>query len=351
MKADYLIVGQGIAGSVLALTLHNAGRKVVVLSKDHLSSSSAVAAGVYNPFNFRRSIPTWEARTACPVAQDFYSSAEVQLNAKFHDAKKIIRVFGDAQEQERWNSYLKGNDPAFATAELIAPELADAIHAPFGYGLLTGGGVVNTGAFLYAVREFFRSLNQYRDEVFHPELLQTADGTVTYDNRIQARQVVFCEGHLAAGNSLFSHVPVAPSKGEVLHVEIPGLQLTHVLNGPVYLAPLGHDLYVCGATFNPGVADEIITDKAREELSAKLSSMIRLPFRIVSQFAGVRPAGRDRKPVIGRSMLRPELAIFNGMGSKGVLMSPWLAQQLVNHLENGAELQKEISVQRFKHPV
>lgn len=351
MKADYLIIGQGIAGSVLALTLHNQGRKVVVMSKDHLSSSSAVAAGVYNPFNFRRSIPTWEARTACAMAQSFYSSAEGLLNAKFHAAKKIIRVFGDAEEKHRWNTYLHGMDPVFASEEVITPDLEKAVHTPFGYGILNGGGVVNTGAFLYAVREFFLSQHQYCDEVFHADLLQISDGTVTYDNRIHARQVVFCEGHLATGNSLFSHVPVAPSKGEVLHVEIPGLQLTDVLNGPVYLAPLGHDLYVCGATFNPGVADEIITDKAREELSAKLSSMIRLPFRVVSQFAGVRPAGRDRKPVIGRSVIRPELAIFNGMGSKGVLMSPWLAQQLVNHLENGTELQKEISAQRFKLPV
>jgi glycine oxidase len=351
VKVDYLIVGQGIAGSVLALTLHNQGKKVMVLSKDNLSSSSAVAAGVYNPFNFRRSIPTWEARTACPVARAFYSSAETLLGAKFHSAKKIIRVFGNAEEQQRWNDYLNGDDPVFAAAETIRPELAGAMQAPFGYGILTGGGVVNTGAFLYAVREFFLSLNQYRDEVFHAELLQVSDGGVMYDNRIHATQVVFCEGHLAARNPLFAHFPVAPSKGEVLHVEIPGLNLTDVINGPVYLAPLGHDLYICGATYNPGAHDEVITGKAREELSAKLSSMLRLPFRIVSQFAGVRPAGRDRKPVIGRSVIQPELAVFNGMGSKGVLMSPWLAQQLVNHLENGAELQKEISVQRFKHPV
>ena len=53
-------------------------------------------------------------------------------------------------------------------------------------------------------------------------------------------------------NGLFSDVHLAPTKGEVVHVSIPDLNLTEILHGPVYLSPLGNDLYVCGATFDPG---------------------------------------------------------------------------------------------------
>lgn len=348
VKADYIIIGQGIAGSVLALSLHKRGRKVVVLSKEQLSSSSAVAAGVYNPFNFRRSIPTWQARIACPMAATFYREAEQLLGAKFHETKKIIRVFGDAAEQQRWNEFLTGDDVVFASTERADTQLEKNIRGPYGYGVLNGGGVINTGSFLFAVKEFFRARNEYRDEEFIPELLEIRNEDVVYDERIAAKQVIFCEGHLAANNRFFPDLPIAPSKGEVLHVSIPGLDLKDVMNGAVYLAPLGNELYVCGATFNPGIADESITIKAREELQRKLESMISLPFRIESQFAGVRPAGRDRKPLLGRSRQFQNVAIFNGMGSKGVMLSPYLAQLLVNHLESGVELPREISLQRFK---
>lgn len=347
VKFDYLIIGQGIAGSVIALELHKRGKKVIILSKENLSSSSAVAAGIYNPFNFRRSIPTWHARIACPLASDFYADAEKITDAKFHELKKIIRIFGDAEEQIRWKNYLAGDEVAFASDEMIGADIADKLIAPFGMGILTGGGVLNTAAFMYAVKEYFSVRNEYSDEIFNGNIEFIRD-EIIYDDKLSARKIIFCEGHLAKENPYFPNLPIAPSKGEMLHVSIPGLNLDDVINGPVYLAPLGNDLYTCGATYAPGKSDEKITEESRKELISKLESMIRLPFRAESQFAGVRPAGRDRKPLVGTSRSNPNIAIFNGMSSKGVLLAPYLAKLLADHLENGTEIPLEISLARFK---
>lgn len=347
MKFDYFIIGQGIAGSVMALELHKRGKKVMIISKENLSASSAVAAGIYNPFNFRRSIPTWHARIACPLASEFYSHAENITHAQFHVLKKIIRIFGDAEEQVRWKNYLAGDDVAYASGEMIDADIADKLIAPFGMGILTGGGVLNTASFMYAVKEYFSARNEYRDEAFAGNI-EFSNDEITYEDKLSARKIIFCEGHLAAENPFFPNLPIAPSKGEMMHVSIPGLNLDDVINGPVYLAPLGNDLYTCGATYAPGKSDERITEDARAELITKLESMIRLPFRSESQFAGVRPAGRDRKPLVGTSRSNPNIAIFNGMSSKGVLLAPYLAKLLADHLENGAELPYEISLSRFK---
>jgi glycine/D-amino acid oxidase-like deaminating enzyme len=347
VKADYLIVGQGIAGSVLALTLHNAGKRVVIINKEGLSSSSAVAAGIYNPFNFRKGIPTRYAKEASPFANRFYTNAEQMLGAAFHSQRNIIRVFGNAEEQSRWNEYLTGTEPKFATAENADESVSKNLHAPFGTGVVSGGGVLNTGQFIYEVKNYFSDRNLYREEKFTGNL-EFSEEEVLYNGQIAAQRIIFCEGHLATENKYYPRLSIAPTKGETLHVSIPGLNCNEVINGPVYLSPLGNDLYDCGATFNPGKSDEEISQDGREELIRKLQSMIRIAFRPESHFAGVRPAGRDRKPVIGVSREQHNVAFFNGFGSKAVLLAPFLAQMLADHLENGAEILPEVNISRFK---
>lgn len=347
VKVDYLIVGQGIAGSVMALTLHNTGKRVMIINKEGLSSSSAVAAGIYNPFNFRRGIPIRFAKEACPFAAGFYKDAEHLLGTSFHSPKNIVRVFGSDEEKASWNNYISQHDAVFATENQATPDVADKLNAPFGTGILTGGGVVNTGVFIYAVKNYFAERNLYRDEKF-TDNLEFSEGELLYNGEVSARAIIFCDGHLALENKYYPRLSIAPTKGETLHVSIPALNVNDIIHGSVYLSPLGNDLYDCGATFNPGKSDEEISEAGRDELINKLQSMMRISFRAESQFAGVRPAGRDRKPLIGVSREQEKLAFFNGFGSKAVLLAPFLAQMLVDHLENGAKIAPEFNVARFK---
>lgn len=347
LRTDYLIVGQGLAGSILALTLHNAGKRVMIINKDGLSSSSAVAAGIYNPFNFRRSKPIRFAREASTSAFNFYTNAEQLLGVKFHSNKNIVRVFGSAEEKANWNSYVSQEGSMFATSNQVGSDVAEKLIAPFGTGTLTGGGAINTGAFLYAIRNYFADRNLYRDEIFSDNL-EFSEEELLYNGEISARTVIFCDGHLAGKNKYYPRLSIAPTKGETLHVSIPDLKVNDIINGSVYLSPLGNDLYDCGATFNPGKTDEEISVEGRDELIDKLRRMIRITFRAESQFAGVRPAGRDRKPMIGVSREQQKLAFFNGFGGKAVLLAPFLAQMLVDHLEKGAEMAPEFNASRFK---
>ena len=347
VKANYLIVGQGIAGSAMAIELLRRGKSVVVINKEGKSLSSNVAAGVYNPFNFRRMIPTWEAVKACRAANELYSAAEAITGATFHEKKQIVRIFPSAQERDAFIAYCAKDDGFFA-GKFIGDPLPGKVNAPHGAGTINGGGVVNTAAYMYAVQQYFAAQNAYRDEWFDSEKLIIESDKVVYDDRITTDKIVFCEGHLALENPLFPELPLAPTKGEIIHVSIPDLNLEQVLNGPVYLAPLGNDLYDCGATFNPGKADENVTPEGREELLRKLSGLLSIPFRPESQFAGVRPAGRDRKPLVGVHPVYRHVGMLNGSGSKGILLTPLLAQSLVDHMETGAEIPLECDIIRFK---
>lgn len=347
LRADYLIVGQGIAGSVMALTLEQRGKTVAIMAKPALSSSSRIAAGVYNPFNFRRSVPVWKAAEAVPGAKAFYAAAEKITSSQFHDECKVVRLFGSAEEQQEWKAYLGNGAAAFAESISQNERFGSAL-APFGFGILSGSGIVRTPEFLSSVQDYFSNRGYYLEgKCDHTQFFTTENG-VSYGSHIEAKHVIFCEGHLAKANPFFDARLIAPTKGELLHVSIPGFSQTEIINGPVYVAPLGGNEYVCGATFNPGKSDEEITPAGKDELLRKLRTVTDLPVDVVHHFAGVRPAGRDRKPVLGRSRSHPHFSIFNGFGSKAVLMAPLLAQLLADHLENGAELPREVSVGRFK---
>ena len=50
------------------------------------------------------------------------------------------------------------------------------------------------------------------------------------------------------------------------------------------------------------------------------------------QKTAVRPIIQGRKALIGRHPGHPQVAFFNGLGSKGVLRAPWIAQHLLGHL-------------------
>ena len=69
---DFLIVGQGIAGTVLTHTLLEQGKRILVIDEGNPSSCSKVAAGLYNPIVFKRLTKSWMIDELSPVAENFY---------------------------------------------------------------------------------------------------------------------------------------------------------------------------------------------------------------------------------------------------------------------------------------
>ncbi len=76
MEFDFIIVGQGIAGSVLSVSLMKEGYTVCVINNSDLSSCSSVAAGIWNPVVFKRLTKSWLADEVVPELNSFYSYAE-----------------------------------------------------------------------------------------------------------------------------------------------------------------------------------------------------------------------------------------------------------------------------------
>jgi len=66
IEYDYLVIGQGLAGSAIALQLLKRNRKFMVLDQPHQNNSSAVAAGIFNPITGKKWVKTWLAEQLFP---------------------------------------------------------------------------------------------------------------------------------------------------------------------------------------------------------------------------------------------------------------------------------------------
>jgi glycine/D-amino acid oxidase-like deaminating enzyme len=61
----------------------------------------------------------------------------------------------------------------------------------------------------------------------------------------------------------------------------------------------------------------------------------------------MRPTVIDRRPLVGRHMDFSNVYILNGLGTRGVMIAPYVADQLYNFIELGEELDPEINIYRF----
>lgn len=83
MKPDFIIAGQGLAGSLLAWFLLKQGSTILVVDDGFQASSSRVAAGIIHPITGRRLVKTWQADTLIPFAFNCYREMESTLDSKF----------------------------------------------------------------------------------------------------------------------------------------------------------------------------------------------------------------------------------------------------------------------------
>ncbi|MFD1141388.1 NAD(P)/FAD-dependent oxidoreductase [Larkinella insperata] len=346
MSADYLIVGQGVAGSVLAWTLQERGKNVVLVNAPNRPSASRVAAGIFNPLTGRKLVRTWKADELFPFLKQFYGDIEKKLNASFLHFSTIYRPYRSIEEQ---NTYLALTaDPSIA--QYIAEPVDNQSYRPFiqnPYGGLevTRAGWVDVPVFLKAIQDFFRQHDQYIEADFdHGELVINAEG-VEWRGQTYGK-LIFCEGPHAKDNPLFNWLPYNPVKGQVLDVMMDNYRVTNIVNQGIFIMPVESNLYRVGATYTWHDLDWQTTEDGKAFLEQKLQAVLKIPYRIVGQRAGIRPATKDRRPLMGLHPAHPAIGIFNGLGTKGVSLAPFWADQFADFLEGRKELDPEVNIER-----
>ncbi|PRX52375.1 NAD(P)/FAD-dependent oxidoreductase [Salegentibacter salegens] len=342
---DYIVVGLGLSGIAISRRLEERNKNFIVF-EDNSQKSSLVAGGLFNPVILKRFTLVWNANEQMKIAIPFYKEMETQLQAKIVYPIEIYRKFFSAEEQNNW---FEAADKPLLSEYLdtnLVKDINPNIPSEFSFGRVRQTGVIDTDILIKEYRNYLKNEDKIQFERFDYAALQINEDSVSY-NGISAKQIIFCEGFGMQHNPFFNYLPLRGNKGEYITIYAEALQLKEAVKSSVFIIPLGNDLYKVGATYNNQDKDPQPGEAARQELVKKITQLITCKFEVVDQSAGIRPASKDRKPMLGRHPKYKNLYCCNGFGSRGVLISPMVSKQLIEFIENEVQLPPEIDLQRF----
>lgn len=350
LSGEYVVVGHGIAGSVLSQILLNKKLSVLVIDRKRDVISSKVAAGIWNPISFRRMIFAWNASEFIQYNRDFYQKIQEEQAVQFYHPKRYFKIFNSFEEQNLWMARSAEKDyENYLSNQLLSSEIFNGIEAPFGVGELYHAGFLETTVFLDTARSV---LNQSKLllEVEEDVALQHIDfknKKIHIDeNEISYEKLIFAEGFLAQPNGLFAQAPFKSVKGEVLTLHVPELNHDAIFNKTCFACAVGNNMFKVGSNFDWNNLNNQPTPEVRKMLISKFREFCKLDFELVDHQAAVRPASIDRRPFLGEHPLYPNTYIFNGLGAKGVMMAPLMAAHFVNYISGGT-LPPEVDIARF----
>ena len=339
---DYLIVGQGLAGSAMAMALLEQGASVIVLDREDMNSASRVAAGLVTTVAGKGMNLSWRQAEYLPEAMAYYHQLEQSSGQKLFHSQELLRLFDSEKRKVKFENKIEQLEGWVAEANKEDLARWNSEHGGF---VMLQGGWLDTNAYLEVVRDILGA--RYRVDDFSSSDLTHADDGIEYRG-VSAKSIILCQGvsGLTESNNLFSHVEHRSANGEILRVKIEGQSQHQIISNNGWMVPVAKDEWRVGATYEWSDMEGETTAEGRAEVEKKLKVMTDRDYQIIDHQAGVRPIMRKSQPYVGAHPDHPRVKFFNGLGSKGVISGPSVAKHFADHLVNGTELDPELTLEK-----
>lgn len=341
---DYLIVGQGIAGTVLAFTLLRQGSSAYVVDLAQEHSTSKVAAGLFNPITGRKMNKTWLAESLFPALHEFYPWLEKEVGASFFYPTPIYVPFDSVEKQNDWLGKSASDGYEAFVKGFVPHKYEEALNGGFGGMEMKGSGFINTRTMLAACREYLVAKGILQEGFIDPLTITLHEDSISWQG-IKAKKVIFCEGVRNRLNPYFEWLDYRPAKGEILEVELANAPFKEIINRGCWLIRQEDGSFRVGSNFER-TTDPEPSYKGKEQVLEKLHALTPLAYAVKGHQAGIRPATYDRRPFIGLHPQYPPIGLFGGLGSKGTSLAPYLATHFVDYLEKDMPLMPEVELNR-----
>lgn len=336
---DFIVVGQGICGSIMAMKLLETDHNFLVVDPYEPVTSSRLAAGIVNPVTGKNFVKTWMADMFLPVAYQFYRDIESRYGIQLVNKKLIYRGLDNVEAENKWLSRTGDPDYKAYCEEFNDFEEFDSYIKPaYSYGVVKGGFQVNLKAFLDLTRSVIESKGLILKSFFDHSQLKVSEGLFEYQS-YSAKNIIFCEGYRGESNPFFKSLPFAPSKGEVLFIRIPGARFKNLIKHKIFIAHLYEDIYWAGGGYEWRAQDDSPSENQRAKFENLLDDMLKFPYEVIDHAAAIRPATKNRRPLVIRHPDIEGMYFLNGMGTKGTSMAPYFTSKLIKHIISGEPLE------------
>ena len=348
-KFDYLVVGGGLAGSVFSFLALLRAKTVFMLNEPskYGYSASQISLGTYSPITGRHNAKTWKIKELMSCLYDTFAQAKDRYNSDFLFPRNVLLPIDDTEKQNTWQAAL--SNPYYeGYLKQVSSELYhDFLKKSLEQIEIGESGYVDIKHFITCLRSELAQQGHYLEHKWYKEDTHFFEDKVIWKD-ISARHLVMCQGYRAMKEGYFTDLPFTPNKGEVLHIKMcKPHHAKHMIKKNVQLIPKGIQNFTVGSTYGKDIDNLDVTKKALNFLNERISNMVSEPYEVLEQKAAIRPSTKDRYPLIGQHPSLAQCYILNGLGSKGVVFAPYLANQLLDFIEHGHKLDPQIDLKRF----
>ena len=336
-RAEIVVVGAGLAGACAALVLSRTHEVVVIEPDGPARGASGAAAGMVNPFMGRNAKAAWRH----PEALDALTALTEEAGSGLFRRTGVLRPATSAAQAATFRDRASQHSEVRWHAPEASGERWPAVASPHGTLELASGGSVDIAAFVEAALDV---VEQRGGRVWCTRLTGWSGRktlcAITDSGPIRTAALVLALGDGARTFPALMTLPLHRVKGQTVRLGRPAA----LPAGPPAIAGAGYvvpraDGVLVGATFEHTFSD-LAPDPALDAgLIQRASALVPdlVEADVLGRQAGVRltvPAivSPRRLPLAGPLPGHRGVWVMTGLGAKGLLSAPLIAQWLPDAL-------------------
>ncbi len=325
-KINSLIIGQGIAGTMVAFLLQQKGLSVMVIDAGKKNTASRIAAGMFSTISGKRKIFDENLFEKQKFALESYRQLEKLLAKNFLYEENIHHLFHSGFEKTE--TLERMHDENFSGQTELNTSPIEYIKQEHGAIEIKNSGWIDCELMLNSYRNYLSASHCFSLADFKYDELEIKKEVFCYEN-FEAINIIFCEGYQQLKNPFFENENIIPCKGDMLTLKYANHGNIKILkrNG-CFLIPTNDETVKAGSTYLWNNDNEQLLPSGRTEIKNKVNDILSDDFEIINHQTAIRPTTKNREVIAKRHSEHKNMFMLNGLGTKGIIQAPYYAKYI-----------------------